>query len=103
MSNFELIWSGPSLPHIFHIYIHIHIYHIDILRMVLLMSAHQSHTMYILVVTPVHAEVEDCLRKKCLTSNTRQEIVRTVASQLFVRSQRPNRSDCDGKWPGNSF
>jgi hypothetical protein len=40
-------------------------------------------------------EVEDCLRKMCLTPNARQEIVRTVASQLFAKSQRPTRSDCD--------
>lgn len=32
---------------------------------------------------------------KCLTPNARQEIVRTVASQLFAKTQRPNRSDCD--------
>ena len=40
-------------------------------------------------------EVEECLRKKCLTPNARHEIIRTVANQLFARSQRPNRSDCD--------
>ena len=49
------------------------------------------------IIIPDHwrPEVEDYLRKKCLTPNARQEIVRTVASQLFARSQRPNRSDCD--------
>ena len=36
-----------------------------------------------------HPEVEDCLHKKCLTLNARQEIVCTVASQLFAKCQRP--------------
>ena len=49
------------------------------------------------VTIPDHwrPEVEDCLRKKCLTPGARQEMVRTVVSQLFARSQRPNRNDCD--------
>ena len=45
------------------------------------------------VTIPNHwrPEVEDCLRKKCLTPVACQEMVRTVVSQLFARSQRPNR------------
>ena len=56
-------------------------------------AAANTHTISI----PDHwrPEVEDCLRKKCLTPNARQEIIRTVASQLFAKSQKPNRNDCD--------
>ena len=49
------------------------------------------------IVIPDHwrPEVEECLQRKILTPNARQEMVRTVVSQLFARHSRPNRADCE--------
>ena len=49
------------------------------------------------IVFPDHwrPEVESCIASKTLTDNARQEIKRTLVSQLFARSSRPDRSDCD--------
>ena len=58
-------------------------------------SSAAANTHSITIPDHWRPEVEECLRKKCLTPNARQEIVRTVANQLFAKSQRPTRSDCD--------
>ena len=58
-------------------------------------SSAAANTHAITIPDHWHPAVEDCLCKKCLTPNARQEIVCTVASQFFAKSQRPTRSDCD--------
>ena len=40
-------------------------------------------------------EVEECLRNKALTTNARNEIVRTVVNQLISRNSKPTRIDCE--------
>lgn len=49
------------------------------------------------IVIPNHwrPEVEECLKNKSLTTHARNEIVRTLASQLFCRYSRPNRAECE--------
>lgn len=49
------------------------------------------------VVIPDHwrPEVESCIAAKHLSDNARAEIKRTLVSQLFAKSSRPSRSDCD--------
>lgn len=49
------------------------------------------------IVIPDHwrPEVESCIAAKYLSDNARAEIKRTLVSQLFAKSSRPNRSDCD--------
>ena len=58
-------------------------------------SSAAANTNTIAIPDHWHLEVEDCLRKKCLTLGACQEMVRTMVSQLIARSQRPNRNDCD--------
>ena len=39
--------------------------------------------------------MESCISSKHLTDNARAEIKRTLVNQLFARSSKPDRSDCD--------
>ncbi len=67
------------------------------------MSVHSGASSTVMVVSneemviPNHwrPEVEDCLKKKLLTMNARNEIVRNLVSQLFSRCSRPNHTDCE--------
>lgn len=49
------------------------------------------------IVIPDHwqPDVESCISSKHLTDNARAEIKRTLVNQLFARSSKPDRSDCD--------
>ena len=54
-----------------------------------------SNRDIIIILDHWRPEVEECLRKTKLTPNARQEMVRTVVSQLFARHSRPDKSDCE--------
>lgn len=40
-------------------------------------------------------EVESCIKNKMLTPSARNDIVRTLVSQLFSRSNKPTRLECE--------
>ena len=40
-------------------------------------------------------EIEQCLEEKRLTDSARNDVVRTLVSQLFARSNKPNRYQCE--------
>ena len=40
-------------------------------------------------------EVEKCINVRCLTDTARSEIVRVIVTQLFARSRKPSRDECD--------
>jgi len=42
-----------------------------------------------------HPEIESCLREECLTDSARNEMVRTLVNQLFARSSKPTRTQCE--------
>lgn len=41
-------------------------------------------------------EIEDCIKMKRLTDSCRKEIVRILVSQLFCKSTKPTRAECEG-------
>ena len=55
------------------------------------MLAHDS------VDVPSHwrPEVEECIKKHCLSDSGRSEIIRVLVTQLFVHSRKPSRIDCE--------
>ncbi len=40
-------------------------------------------------------EVEECIKTCCLSDSARSEIVRVLVTQLFARSRKPSRVDCE--------
>lgn len=49
------------------------------------------------VVIPDHwrPEIEICLREQCLTDGARNEMVRSLVTQLFARASKPTRFQCE--------
>ena len=49
------------------------------------------------IIIPDHwrPEIESCLKEESLTDSARNEIVRTLVNQLFARSSKPTRSQCE--------
>lgn len=40
-------------------------------------------------------EVEQCIADNCFTDSARNEVVRTLVNQLFCRSSKPTRQECE--------
>lgn len=49
------------------------------------------------VEVPSHwrPEVEECIKISCLSPSARSEVVRVLVTQLFARSRKPSRVDCE--------
>ena len=40
-------------------------------------------------------EIEQCIKDKCFSASARKEIVRSLVSQLYSRSRKPTRHQCE--------
>ena len=49
------------------------------------------------LIIPDHwrSEIELCIEDKCFTDSARNQVVRTLVNQLFAKSSKPTRSDCE--------